>query len=946
MLFHNITTVIRQDPASKNRFWRFNVPKLPKELDISEEAWSLCAVLSENDYTGAGPQQPKRMISDVFESLWSLEHGGVRRPASGEARDQDTQPTVHTPMPTNALLSAYCAQVGTVPASYQPALDIFIDLNETFAQGPAQVPSDLDNIVIGAIQQQYRVDRSLRRAAITLGIQTQQTSSAPPRQVGKSQGYDRAGRRQRYRLRDHTMHKPQNMAEIPDPPSVAKKRRIDRQAASQPLYDPATREARRSAEEETTAAGLTRRLEVSTLFDHYLSGCHFKQIALKAGTAGQCLQKTLGTGSALAQEVRFTLNELTRLGTNLAWALYQALSLYVSAAFIPFSTMSDHDCSQRKTLFESIAYSNSYRPFEWFLSKLVRGESKTAAQHKPISEVLELESPIKSCLSHFIKAIAVRVQDAFQMHLFRNVSELKKRLVAGNGAFASSAEGIAFLQSIDKDGKSTTFDPVSVFWILNVNLPQGQRMAFFPEAAYTDQHFHFTERILLEVLLRTRGATASEVGGGADRYAQGTPAHITSDLARVCGVDARSLRELPSKHPGHLIYCLFMRRNMEYRKKVCFLDPLGLEPALLPQREVTMAEFEGHRDVLENYDTRDPLYLATRKGPIVAGKATDGLFGAFLRKTVGTPGNLQFQPTYPYVLTGTFTSNGYEIKPLVYDIRKREAPPAKFKKALDALPNVPYLSVDDWDKTSMYEPVVVGIDPGLRSPATATVLGSLDLDVVSRMSIKSGVFKSISMKYNKDLEGAKVRFTDEEFTNIKTAERAIVPAQCQQMVAGQERSLFINFHRSIWYHVISKLKVLPLLRRFYGSKTFKVKLWQRGQAVKGEWDSALDNMIQAAENFATNQPPRPTPEAQLAVEVLTAILPSAMDLAEDEPERVLVSSIERQVKGTERRVIFALGDGDFSDPRGGQGLCKKFARSMNEKVGKLDLIAIQILLRK
>ncbi|KAF9923805.1 hypothetical protein BGZ67_009654 [Mortierella alpina] len=93
-------------------------------------------------------------------------------------------------MSTVALLAAYCAQAGTAPALYQSALDIFVDLNETLAQGPAQAPSNLDNLVIGAIQQassvftryrqQYRIERSLRRAANTLSSQTQQTSSAPP----------------------------------------------------------------------------------------------------------------------------------------------------------------------------------------------------------------------------------------------------------------------------------------------------------------------------------------------------------------------------------------------------------------------------------------------------------------------------------------------------------------------------------------------------------------------------------------------------------------------------------------------------------------------------------------------------------------------------------------------------------------------------------------------
>ncbi|KAF9281596.1 hypothetical protein BGZ68_006542 [Mortierella alpina] len=244
---------------------------------------------------------------------------------------------------------------------------------------------------------------------------------------------------------------------------------------------------------------------------------------------------------------------------------------------------------------------------------------------------------------------------------------------------------------------------------------------------------------------------------------------------------------------------------------------------------------------------------------------------------------------------------------------------------------------DDWDKASSYDPVVVGIDPGLRNPATATVLGSLDPAVVSRMSIKSGVFKSISIKYSKELEGAKTRFTDENATDIKTAEGTVVPVHCPQLVQGQERAAFASLHKSVWHHVVSELKVLPLLRRFYGSKTFKVKLWQRGQALKGEWDSALDNLIQAAEDLAAKQPARLTPEAQMTVQMLTEILPRSLDLAENEPESNLLSNVEQQEERQERRVIFALGDGEFTDHRGGSGLCKKFARSLNDKVYAVDI---------
>ncbi|KAF9944503.1 hypothetical protein BGZ72_002333, partial [Mortierella alpina] len=100
---------------------------------------------------------------------------------------------------------------------------------------------------------------------------------------------------------------------------------------------------------------------------------------------------------------------------------------------------------------------------------------------------------------------------------------------------------------------------------------------------------------------------------------------------------------------------------------------------------------------------------------------------------------------------------------------------------------------------------------------------------------------------------------------------------------------------------------------------------------KGEWDAALDNLIQAAENIATRQPPRPTPEGQLAVQLLYE-LPQLMDISEDEPESSLMSSVGQYADRQERRVIFTLGDVEFSDPRGDQGLCKKFARSMNDKI--------------
>ena len=213
---------------------------------------------------------------------------------------------------------------------------------------------------------------------------------------------------------------------------------------TKPLHDKATRRSRE--ENPDREKGAPHRLHVATLIDHHLSASHFQQVALTVGTVGQCLRKTLGHDSALAREVQSTLCELTRLGTNLARAMYQALFLFISAVFVAFPTMSDADCASRKTTFKPIAYADSSRSFTWLLSKLVRGDAKTdhdvagAAMYRLLDEtigagsngtlckVLGIDSYIRTCLSHFINAIALHVQDVFQRHMCSNVSELKKRV--------------------------------------------------------------------------------------------------------------------------------------------------------------------------------------------------------------------------------------------------------------------------------------------------------------------------------------------------------------------------------------------------------------------------------------------------------------------------------------------------------------------------------------
>ncbi|KAF9944341.1 hypothetical protein BGZ72_002475, partial [Mortierella alpina] len=49
------------------------------------------------------------------------------------------------------------------------------------------------------------------------------------------------------------------------------------------------------------------------------------------------------------------------------------------------------------------------------------------------------------------------------------------------------------------------------------------------------------------------------------------------------------------------------------------------------------------------------------------------------------------------------------------------------------------------------------------------------------------------------------------------------------------------------------------------------------------------------------------------------------------PEPDLTRNVTQWAERQERQVIFGLGDGDFRDARGDQGLIKKFARLLTAK---------------
>ncbi|KAF9370026.1 hypothetical protein BGX21_005718 [Mortierella sp. AD011] len=105
-----------------------------------------------------------------------------------------------------------------------------------------------------------------------------------------------------------------------------------------------------------------------------------------------------------------------------------------------------------------------------------------------------LKGYITQGLSPFFQNIGLRLCDQIQSHFLRNISELLHRLQNHNSPWCNSAQGRRVIRTVGDDGKSSVHDQVSLFWILNSHLPDGQQMAFLPESGFTDQFFGIPER--------------------------------------------------------------------------------------------------------------------------------------------------------------------------------------------------------------------------------------------------------------------------------------------------------------------------------------------------------------------------------------------------------------------------------------------------------------------
>ncbi|KAI8605798.1 hypothetical protein EDD21DRAFT_362755 [Dissophora ornata] len=156
-----------------------------------------------------------------------------------------------------------------------------------------------------------------------------------------------------------------------------------------------------------------------------------------------------------------------------------------------------------------------------------------------------------------------------------------------------------------------------------------------------------------------------------------------------------------------------------------------------------------------------------------------------------TPKAEDQQPKIKYVLTGTFVTNGHELRVLAHSLMVPKPPSSHVpnttrRKLMDVkmiLATEDQIYQEFPDQSSF---TAVGIDPGICNTATATIISSDDENVMQNMSVpRSGDAFSMRL-YRSVLQRAKQQ---RQFTVILPPNQGgpsrLNPIGCDQAPAGQ-----------------------------------------------------------------------------------------------------------------------------------------------------------------
>ncbi|KAI8346430.1 hypothetical protein B0O80DRAFT_503485 [Mortierella sp. GBAus27b] len=322
-----------------------------------------------------------------------------------------------------------------------------------------------------------------------------------------------------------------------------------------------------------------------------------------------------------------------------------------------------------------------------------------------------------------------RFRDNLQCHFARNISELEERVKEYDSEWSDREEGRLVLADIDEDGKSRTLDrhdPISLFWILNSHLPANKQMKFFPEGGFTDKFFTITEAALISALLRM-------------------------DHKKFLD----EAKDHAAHHPRDLFFRLFFSKSLTYTRGVCLTNP---DVNIKSERRLSELDSEAQEEydsiVQQCLDSKDKAYSVAKSD-----------FQEFVSNQIGHPDEQRLALNdgtdwRRYVLAGTLMTNGHELKMSGYSLKA--APPSdsrrvpnitrgKLKDVRDAIGNLDQVENVLGIQESY---VIVGIDPGIKSTATACIIDSNE-GHPQNMSISQGSHKQVIKSCRNGLDHAK-----------------------------------------------------------------------------------------------------------------------------------------------------------------------------------------------
>lgn len=402
--------------------------------------------------------------------------------------------------------------------------------------------------------------------------------------------------------------------------------------------------------------------------------------------------------------------------------------------------------------------------------------------------------------------------------------------------------------------------------------------------AYKDNYCVISEMHLLEAILRTGYDPATR-----------------AKLVEVFGTRQAAL-VMSQSHPGELFRRLFFHgKKTNYDRHACVAYPSNKSlPYLLDLESLPC------QDKLQLLETEEASSSAYKQ-------AKEDVKSAIKQRVLALDSTTR---TGKYALTGTLHTDGYQVKIHAYSLLHPWKASVDSSQAVAACPTVPLTSTNRQGAASYSSTkskmqylsaaipnfkalrqvfgdqdshVVLAIDPGIKSTATAVIVDSHVPDKAWNLTFSKGSHTLNSRRHAQMLEHQKKdkHYGGDGIASVYDLESAIRPFQTNDRPEHDLGLRFSDLTKSYQEHVESVFAVEKDLREFYGSKGLKVAKYRKEQGEKAEVDRAIEGMLKAAR------------------------------------ERASIA---------ERRALVVIGDGDFGSRRGEPIKSNKFISQLQSKV--------------